>query len=207
MLSEHRIGILILAAGRGTRMGKQPKLLLPLSDGTPLIRHACISALSLAPCELLVVVRPDLPALADAISDLPLCVVPNPDYRQGMASSLTVGINAVAASTDAVLLMLGDEPQVPAYIVQRVLAGYLLKHKPVTIPMYGSQVGPPAILSRALFPALRALIGDAGVRQLVTRDPGVAHLVHFKESERPQDIDTPQDYSGFLQRASDYKPG
>src|SRR5438105_15115158 len=68
-LSDHSIAIIILAAGRGQRMGLAggSKLLLPLSDGQPIIMHTIRNAVGLQPAELIVVTRPDLPELADAI--------------------------------------------------------------------------------------------------------------------------------------------
>src|SRR5690349_4735631 len=93
---ESGIAAVLLAAGRSSRMGAGSTLLLPHpGDQRPLLWHAVQSVLALGLVEVLVVVRPDLPALAAAITELPVRIVPNPDYPQGMATSLRAGIAAL----------------------------------------------------------------------------------------------------------------
>src|ERR687888_51129 len=94
-LDDNSIAIIVLAAGRGQRMGTQPKLLLPLADGEPMIWHVAHDALALGPSEVVVVVHPDLPEIAGALRGLPVRRVPNPRYRQGMGTSLATGIGAL----------------------------------------------------------------------------------------------------------------
>src|SRR5207248_2349994 len=114
-------------------------------------RHAAKRALALEPSELIVVVRPDLPAIEDALVDLSLTCVPNPRYMDGMGTSLATGVKSLAESTQAVLVMLGDEPAVPPDIAHALVEANLREHKPITVPIYGSQPGPPTLFSRSLF--------------------------------------------------------
>jgi molybdenum cofactor cytidylyltransferase len=186
--------VVILAAGLGTRMGRaQSKLLLPWRDGRPILWHAVRNALELGPLEVLVVVRPDLPELEDALADLPIRCVPNPRYMEGMASSLLVGLEGVSEGAEGMLLLLGDEPEVPAHIVERLAQAHEREQKPVTVPRYGEQIGPPTLFSRAAFPLLRELTGDAGARHLIARNPELVTYVPFEASDRPRDVDTPAD--------------
>src|SRR5438874_6014372 len=102
-LSDHRIAIVMLAAGEGRRMGTRSspgaKLLLPLADGRPIVAHAAGNALALGPSELVVVVRPGASSeIADAV-DLGVRLIPsppgmvsiryvtNPRHEEGMATS------------------------------------------------------------------------------------------------------------------------
>ncbi|HYO50024.1 MAG TPA: nucleotidyltransferase family protein [Chloroflexia bacterium] len=194
----HGIGVIVLAAGRGSRMGATPKLLLPLQDGRPIIRHAVGNALEWGPSEVIVVVRPDLPAIKEALADLPVTCAPNPRYEEGMATSLAVGIGALSSRIDVTLVVLGDEPYVAAHIVMRLMAMYLSERKPVTIPKYGEQVGPPTLFARSIFPELLTLGGDIGGKQLLSKYPNMVCLVPFKEEDRPRDVDTPEDYRALL---------
>ncbi|HEX9989294.1 MAG TPA: nucleotidyltransferase family protein [Chloroflexia bacterium] len=192
------IGVVVLAAGRGSRMGATPKLLLPLQDGRPIIRHAVSNALSWNPSEVIVVVRPDLPAILEALADLPLTCVPNPRYEVGMATSLAVGISALSNRIEAALVALGDEPYVAKHIVMRLVAAYTSERKPITIPQYGEQVGPPTLFARSIFPELLTLDGDIGGRQLLSRYPDLVCLVPLNKEDRPRDVDTPEDYRALL---------
>src|SRR5919202_1736659 len=107
-LSDHRIAIVMLAAGEGRRMGAASspgaKLLLPLADGRPIIAHAVGNALDLGPSELVLVIRPDTPEIAAAAlqgrkpassspGQSPIKYIANPRHEQGMATSLAAGIS------------------------------------------------------------------------------------------------------------------
>ena len=200
-LADHSIASIVLAAGRGRRMRRMsdhPKLLLPLHDGKPILWHAIRSALAFAPSELVVVVRPDLPALADALIGLPVRCVPNPLWEEGMATSLGAGIEALGEDVEAAMVMLGDEPYVREHIVEKLIEAYARERKLITMPLYGNQTGPPSLFAREVFSELLRLQGDVGGRQLLTMRSELACLVPFSESERPKDIDTPNDYGALL---------
>jgi molybdenum cofactor cytidylyltransferase len=178
------------------------KLLLPLSDGQPIIAHTIRNAASLEPAELVVVIRPDLPELSDAIVGTRFAApnikcVPNPHYQQGMGTSLAVGVAVLNGQIEAALVMLGDMPYVSPGIVEALVAAYVGECKLITIPVYGNAVGPPTLFARQTFPDLLGLQGEVGGRQLLTMYPGSACLVRFTEEDRPPDLDTPEDIQKF----------
>ncbi len=147
---------------------------------------------------MVVVVQPDAPELSNAVvgaQDIALNVrcVPNPRYEEGMATSLASGVAALDDRIEAALVMLGDMPFVAPAIVETLMAAYVREHKAVTIPMYGSAVGPPTLFARQTFPDLLKLQGEVGGRQLLTMYPESACLVSFREKDRPPDLDTPED--------------
>lgn len=187
----HAITALILAAGLGRRMGDaaRSKLLLPWRDGKPIIWQTARNALNLGLGEVVVVVRPDVPEMEEALRRLPVRCVPNPRYVEGMGTSLAVGIGALREDAEAALLLLGDEPDVPQHIVARLLEAYHAQKKPITIAKYGEAIGPPAIFARSIFADLMRLEGDVGARQLIARQPEWACVVAVEEGERPHDID------------------
>jgi molybdenum cofactor cytidylyltransferase len=200
-LSERKIAVILLAAGRGTRMGGDtPKLILPMKDGRPLLAHALENALSLRPFELVVVTRPDLMELVQSAKfkaqrpEGAVRFVANPRFHEGMGTSLAVGVGALSPEVEACLVMLGDEPFVPPQIVERLAQAFLAERRSITIPVYGEQPGPPTLFARDLFPELAVLEGDTGGRQLLARFPDNVARVRFHEQERPKDIDTPEDY-------------
>lgn len=197
-LKDHRIAVIVLAAGRGIRMRQASKLLLPLADGKTLLQHSVENALALRPAETLVVVRPDLPELEQSLDDLPVRCVANPRYAEGMGTSLAAGVLSLGPEIEAILVVLGDEPLVSGNIFGRLVEAFLRERRPVTIPRYGQQFGPPTIFSRELFPMLAKLEGDTGGRQIVAGQPGLACVVPFAAGERPADVDTLEDYQALL---------
>lgn len=193
-LADDNIGIVVLAAGVGRRMDRQPKLLLPMKDGKRILWHAVNNALCWQPSELLVVVRPDLPRLTQALSDLPVRCIENPRYLEGIGTSLAVGIAALGPEIRATFVLLADQPAVPSKIIEHVVEAYRQTGKLIVVPRYGDRIGPPTLFSSETFQELFGLSGDIGGRQIILRDPERVHTVSFLESERPVDIDTPDDY-------------
>src|SRR6476469_9453120 len=134
---EAGITAVLLAAGRSSRMGAESKLLLPHPvDKRPLLHHAAQSVLALGLVEVVVVVRPDLPALAAALGWLPVRIVSNADYAQGMATSLRAGIAALGPEAQAALVVLGDTPEVDPAVFAALLAAYQAEGRPMTLPVY-----------------------------------------------------------------------
>jgi molybdenum cofactor cytidylyltransferase len=182
-------------------MGAQPKLLLPLAAGEPVVRHAVVNALRFEPLEMVLVVRPDLPDLARAVSDLPVRIVPNPHFEEGVASSLAAGIGALSSDVAAALIMQADTPLVSRELVGGIAFTYALTSKPIVAPYYGSvtepyllsQVGPPTLFSRSFFPKLMELEGDVGGKQLLAENRELICHLSRDPQERPLDIDTPED--------------
>jgi len=126
--------------------------------------------------------------------------IPNPRYEEGMSTALALGVAAlslVSPEVKACLVLLGDEPTIPPTIIQRLVEAYSLSHPAITIPIYGTQPGPPTIFSSELFPDLTLLEGDTGGRQLLSKYPDKIVRVLFHENDRPKDIDTLEDYQSL----------
>lgn len=173
----------------------EPKLLLPHpADGAPLLRHSVGGVLALEPLEVVVVLRPDLPALGDALAGLPVRAVLNPDFAEGMSTSLRVALAALNPEAEAALVVLGDTPDVPASVFAALLAAYLAARRPITISVYGDISAPPTIFSRAAFAALASLTGDQGGRRAASLHPEWVERVVFPAEMMPADIDTRGDY-------------
>jgi molybdenum cofactor cytidylyltransferase len=197
-LTAANIAVVVLAAGRSSRMGAQSKLLLPWRDGEPIVRHVVQAALGWQPLETVVVVRPDLFALAGALAGLPVRLVGNPRWPDGMGTSLAAGIAALGPTVGAALVLLGDSPGVDPAIIAALVAAYKQTGQPVAVPFYGDEPGPPTLFARPLFPDLLRLQGDAGGRLIVRHYPDHVARVDFPAAARPPDIDTPEDYQAAL---------
>jgi molybdenum cofactor cytidylyltransferase len=193
-LKPHDITAVLLAAGMGKRMvGTTPKLLRPWRDGKPLLWHSAHRAVALGLGEVIIVVRPDLPELAGAVEGLDARCVPNPRFTEGMGTSIAAGIGALRGDARAALVLLGDEPEVPSYVIASLINAHRVESQPITVPLYGKTVGPPSLFTRAVFPLLTQLEGDTGARHLIARHPELVTFVPFDRSDRPRDIDTERD--------------
>jgi CTP:molybdopterin cytidylyltransferase MocA len=186
---------LVLAAGSGTRMSQDGKNKLLLDyEGVPLVRYA-VSAAAEGGCQGIWAVysRPEVLAVLEGHATC----IHNPDAAAGQASSLRVGLESIPSQAAGVVILLGDQPLVGGRTVEMLLRAWRSEDaKPAVAASYGSEWRPPVVVDRSLWPALRALTGDAGARQVLAGHPELLDTV--PAAGLPDDIDTPEDYARIL---------
>jgi CTP:molybdopterin cytidylyltransferase MocA len=159
------VGGLVLAAGAARRFGA-PKQLAPL-DGRPLLEHALLAMAATRTLERTVVV---LGAHADQIlaevDRHGATVVICPGWEEGQAASLRAGVAALAGFVDAIVITLGDQPEIDARAIDRVV-GARGPAAAAVRASYGGRPGHPVLLERQLFAAAARLRGDEGARGLL----------------------------------------
>ncbi|WP_433858872.1 nucleotidyltransferase family protein [Streptomyces kronopolitis] len=186
---------LLLAAGGGRRLGGRPKALLD-HRGRPLVEHAA-RALREGGCDPVHIV---LGAAADAVrerADLTgYHLWSNPDWADGMGSSLRVGLAALAGSgADAVVVSLVDQPGIGAAAVARMVAAYDGSHA-LASAAYDGRRGHPVLFGAARWADIAATAtGDRGARAYLRTHADALTLVECADVAAPYDIDTPEDLS------------
>jgi molybdenum cofactor cytidylyltransferase len=185
---------IVLAAGLSRRMGR-PKLLLEFK-GRPVIRHAVERVIAAGLHPVLVVTGAEHDALARALAGLEVQLAVNPTPESGQGSSVGVGVSALPAGTDAVLIALGDQPGVPAEVIPALIEALKQPGKAIAAPRYADGLGNPVLFGSSVFQELLALGGDRGARSVIERDPSRLAVVEVA-SPMPQDIDTPEDYESL----------
>jgi molybdenum cofactor cytidylyltransferase len=187
---------IILAAGRSARLGR-PKQLLPLA-GRPLLAHTLAHAAASGLDEVILVLGHDAADIAGAVGDHGQRTIVNPDYAAGQSTSLRAGLAALGPKSDAVLVLLGDQPTVTPEVIDAILIAYRANSTPIVAPLYGGQRGHPLLFDRSLFPELAQVSGDEGARSIVRAHPNEMLLVPISGLEAPQDVDTEADYQRLL---------
>jgi len=188
-----RVAAIVAAAGESRRFGS-PKMLAPFR-GEPLLRATVRNVTKAGLDEVIVVLGPDASAVQDALNDLPVRITINPDPSQGLGSSIAAGVRA-AASAEAVIVVLGDQPTLDAAVVRGLYDAWLRTGAAIVLPEYRGQRAPPVLFSRRVFPELLKLEGEAGGREVVSRDPARVHAVHL-DQDVPADVDTPGDLAAL----------
>lgn len=188
------VAALLLAAGGGRRLGGRPKALLS-HRGRPLVEHA-VRVLRDGGCapDVHVVLGAQAVAVRDR-ADLTGCVVlDNPDWTEGMGSSLRRGLTALRATdAAAALVFLVDQPGIGPGAVARVRAAY---RSPGTLAAaaYGGRRGHPVLLGAEHWAGVTAeAAGDRGARGYLRRHADRIRLVECGDIADPADIDTPAD--------------
>ncbi len=188
----------ILAAGRGARMGS-PKQLLPL-DGRPLLQHV-IDAAASAPLAGIVLVLGYAAEEIVAAIDLPpdAVVVVNPLWDDGQAASLRAGLDAILESVHGALILLGDQPDVRTDAIRALAEAHAADPAPILRAAYRGRASHPVVLDRAVWPGVEALRGDQGARALLAAHAGRVRLVEVG-GDPPEDVDTPEDLARLRAR-------
>ncbi|MBA2753854.1 MAG: nucleotidyltransferase family protein [Chloroflexia bacterium] len=190
---------IVLAAGRSTRMGA-PKPLLPLR-GEPLLRHVLRAAIASRLDEVLVVVGFEADRVVAAVGDTGHQVIVNPDYLDGQASSLRAGVAAISPRSGAVLVLLGDQPEVSTAVIDAVIAVHVGAGAAIVRPSYRGVPGHPVLFERCLVPELLTLSGDTGARDVLRRRAGEVRHVEV-DTDLPPDVDTPEAFAALVARWS-----
>lgn len=189
-----RIGIVLLAAGRGTRFGPEPKLLADLG-GRPLVRHAAEAACASDLGPVVVVLGAHAPAVRAALVGLDIRTVENPRYAEGLSTSLRAGLAALPETCAGAVVMLGDMPCVAPALLRR-LAEAFDGTAAAIVPVWAGRRGNPVLLNRDRLAAdLAELVGDRGAGPLLVGRPDVVEIAG--EAGTSLDIDTPEALAGL----------
>ena len=191
-----KIGAIILAAGMSRRMGS-PKLLLPL-NGQPIIHHPISLAMQQELHPIVVVAGQYIEEISKGMKDAKeITFLYNPDYQEGISSSLKLGIKTIANDVDAAIIFLGDQPFVRESVIRSIVAEYEKDRensKWIVRPRYAGQPGHPILFDRKLFGDFATINGDVGGRTIIKSHKDRLKFIDFSEQLWGMDIDTPEDY-------------
>jgi molybdenum cofactor cytidylyltransferase len=197
MLPRSGITGVILAAGRSSRLGR-PKQLLSLF-GEPLLRRVVRNAAASDLDAVLLVLGHQAAEIEPAVGEWGQRVVVNPDYLEGQSTSLRVGLGAIDPLSEAVVFLLGDQPQVGPEIINALIARYRATGAPIVMPSYGGIAANPVLFAFDLFPELAQVTGDEGARAIVKRHADRVAMVPVSDGPPPRDVDTEADYQTLLE--------
>ena len=192
-----RVAAIILAAGQSRRMGGPNKLLAEVM-GKPLVRIAVEEAIASRARPVIVVTGHQRERVEAALAGLAVRFVSNPDFAEGLSTSLRAGLGAVPAEADAAIVGLGDMPQISAALINRLIDAFdPARGALIALPTIDGKRGNPVLWSRRFFPELMAIEGDVGARHLIGRYGEAIAEVPVADRGPLTDIDTPEELSAF----------
>ena len=190
-----RIAAVVLAAGRSTRMGAVNKLIAEIG-GKPLVRIAAEQALASRASPVIVVTGHERERVEAALKGLPVRIVHNADYAEGLGTSLKAGIAAVPADADGAIVCLGDMPQVSSVLIDKLIAAFDPERGAlVVVPSIDGRRGNPVVWSRRFFHDLTQIQGDIGARHLIGAYAEAVVEVAVADDAALTDVDTPESLS------------
>lgn len=191
------ISAVILSAGESSRMGR-PKALLPI-DGVRFIERIVATLKSTRVDEIIAVLGHNAEEMRQKVSDLPVKIVVNPDYKQGQLSSLIAAIRSIESGenhhrVDAILVHLVDHPYINVDLVNLMIDRFYETKQLIVVPRYRGRRGHPVIFSRALFTELLAAPLDQGAKTVVHAHRDQTLEIDTEDEGVAIDIDTPEEY-------------
>ncbi len=190
--ARKNIVAVVLAAGASRRMGQANKLTIPV-DGTPMVARVVDTLRESGVEEVFVVTGHAPEEIRAALGERDVEMVHNPDYEEGMGSSVRTGVSAVGDDVDGVLVALADMPWVSSAVIDRLLDAFSPDGDlSIYIPMFGRKRGNPVLWGSRHFPELRQLSGDVGGKSLFHRHAEAICYVDVESAAVNIDIDTPK---------------
>ncbi len=186
------IGGILLAAGQSRRMGSANKMLVDV-DGVPMVVHAARAMLNSNVSPVIVVLGHESEQVENALKEMDLRFVRNPDYTDGLSTSLRAGLSALPAICDGAVVALGDMPSVRAGDLNILIdefdpgAG-----QSIIVPTHAGKRGNPVLWARRYFEEISSVSGDVGARHLIGANADQVHEVSTVNPGVLIDLDTPE---------------
>lgn len=200
--SESKYIILILAGGKGSRMGSI-KQLLPWKDIT-LIENAMEQAKRSKASETIVVLGAHASEIKSRIKHNNILCIENKDWALGMGTTISYGVRYVQnnrTNVAGIMFLLADQPLIDTEYINEMLDTFITKSKGMVSTNYGNREGVPAIFEPTFFPELQALNQDLGARELIRKYKSLN--VSLNHKGKGMDVDTMEDYHSLLKVQSE----
>jgi molybdenum cofactor cytidylyltransferase len=201
-----RVAVLVLAAGRSTRMAGTNKLLQE-AHGEALVVHAVKAAVASQAVEVVVVLGHMADLVRAAVeravpAHAKLRFVTNPDFADGLSTSVRTGVAALGKDIDAAIVQLGDMPGVGAALLDRLMAAFSpVEGRSICVPTVGGKRGNPVLWDRRFFPEIAQVSGDTGARHLIGEHADLVCEVEMTGEAAITDIDTPEALAAWRARS------
>ncbi|MEM6480718.1 MAG: nucleotidyltransferase family protein [Pseudomonadota bacterium] len=190
-----KLTAVVLAAGMSRRMGRENKLLLPVNGRPMIVRTLCVY---LDVCDDVVVVTGfEADRIRAAIGHLDVDVVHNPDFANGQATSVAVGLRKSLGS-DTVMVGLGDQPSLRSSHLDALIQSHIgTGAQKVTIPCNRESRGNPIVIPKRLVGKMLEDKQNPGCGKFTRQRRDLVDLVPFSETAFFHDVDTPEDYAAL----------
>ena len=191
-------GIVLLGAGSSSRLGTPKQLLV--FEGLSLIKNAALIALEIT-SKVVVVAGAHAEKVQEELQTLRLTVSKNEAFKQGIASSIRVGLSCLLEKyidIKGVIFMVCDQPYLSAGIINQLIIKANTSEKGIVACSYGNSLGIPALFTKKYFKELQQLEGDTGAKKLIMNHMVDVDTVLFPEGIT--DIDTQEEWAKVMAR-------
>ena len=193
------IAAVVLAGGQSRRMGGPNKLLVEVA-GKPMVRHVVEAALASRAEPVVVVVGHQQHEVRQALRGLKVRFTHNPDFAEGLSTSLRTGLAALPSESAGAVVCLGDMPGVGAALIDRLIAAFdPVEGRAIVVPTRHGKRGNPVLWGRAFFQEMQVVSGDVGARHLIGEHAGAVVEIEADSDGPLLDIDTPEALAAYAE--------
>lgn len=187
------ITLIILAAGKSTRMEGHNKLLANV-QGKPMIRRVVEAALNSKVDENIVVLGWEENKVRETLADLSCRFIVNREFEKGQSSSLKAGLNEVESETRAVLVLPGDIAKIDSVSINKVVDSYISDGGTILVATHNGRHGHPILFDRRLFSDIAQITEETyGLKSVIKKHESEIRLVEVGTDNVLRDVDTPAD--------------
>ena len=191
------ISAVILAAGESRRIGKQNKLLLPVGGEAMLVKLAtsvCASDVG----QVLVIIGHEAEKIRRELNELPLDFVYNPNFREGMTTSIKYGVKEVSHECDGLLICLGDMPFINTSEINKLIHAYAKNRTKgqnlIVVPVFKRQLGNPVLFSIEFRNDILEHKKESGCKEVIMNNSKSVKEIEMDDDSMLLDVDTLEDY-------------
>jgi molybdenum cofactor cytidylyltransferase len=197
-----KVAAMVLAAGQSRRMGEANKL-LELVNGRAMVASAVEAALAADVSSVTVVTGHEANSVQAALAGKPVFFVHNPDYADGLSASLKTAAANAPDKADAIIVLLGDMPDVTSAHVDRLIAAFNpLEGRAICVPTVGGKRGNPVLWAKRFLAEMLELRGDVGAKHLIGQNEDVVAEVEMGDAGVLNDVDTPEALAAVRKRGN-----
>ena len=191
------ISAVILAAGESRRMGKQNKLLLPIGGEALLVKlvaSVCASDVG----QVLVVIGHEAEKIRSELNEFPLNFVYNPNFSEGMTTSIKYGVKEVSNECDGLLICLGDMPFINTSEISKLIHAYvqnrIKEKKLIVVPVFQGKRGNPVLFSSEFRNDILEYKKEFGCKEVIMNNSEYVKEIEMDDENMLLDVDTLEDY-------------
>ena len=191
------ISAVILAAGESRRMGKQNKLLLPIGGEALLVKlvaSVCASDVG----QVLVVIGHEAEKIRRKLNEFPLNFVYNPNFSEGMTTSIKYGVKVVSHECDGLLICLGDMPFINTSEINKLIHAYVKNRIKgeglIVVPVFKRQRGNPVLFSIEFRNDILEHKKESGCKEVIMKNSDSVMEIEMDDEKMLLDVDTMEDY-------------
>ena len=191
------ISAVILAAGESRRMGKQNKLLLPIGGEALLVKlvaSVCASDVG----QVLVVIGHEAEKIRRELNEFPLNFVYNPNFSEGMTTSIKYGVKVASHECDGLLICLGDMPFINTSEINKLIHAYVKNRIKgeglIVVPVFKRQRGNPVLFSIEFRNDILEHKKESGCKEVIMKNSDSVMEIEMDDEKMLLDVDTMEDY-------------